>query len=319
MAAGSGYKNNFTGTDGSPIYADLFSNEYNALEIAFNKDTGHTHDGSPENGAFISLLSDYQNKNTIEIIGGTNNEIILSSNFNGTMTPQLRLVHGTLTPMIPDLSLGDYQSRFEDLHVSGRGTFGILEVGYTNPNANPPETVEAPITGIFKTPDLIENSDEALATQKAIKTYVDTSVANSIGIFNQSYFVPSATDQASTGGLLPYISIDVFNLKAGDKVHIFGTITAEGTAAQSSPAGAMYCNITKDGTPLIGASRDFVIFSTTNTTDTTSGSASLAFRNDITVDGDYTFAIALREWGLALSTGKATNGTLLVLVEPGTV
>lgn len=61
--ATNGYIRQSNFTDGDVIDDSLFNNEYNQLAIAFDKDSGHTHDGSEGQGAAIPFL--------LETISGT--------------------------------------------------------------------------------------------------------------------------------------------------------------------------------------------------------------------------------------------------------
>ena len=42
--------------NGQPIDADLFNNEYNAIESAMHASTGHNHDGTTGGGATINKI-----------------------------------------------------------------------------------------------------------------------------------------------------------------------------------------------------------------------------------------------------------------------
>jgi len=46
--------------NGNPIDADLFNDEYDAIESAFNASTGHTHDGTAGGGAPIESIGPSQ-------------------------------------------------------------------------------------------------------------------------------------------------------------------------------------------------------------------------------------------------------------------
>ena len=46
--------------NGNPIDADIFNDEYDAIEGAFNASTGHTHDGSAGGGAPIESIGPSQ-------------------------------------------------------------------------------------------------------------------------------------------------------------------------------------------------------------------------------------------------------------------
>ena len=53
--------------NGQPIDADLFNNEYNAIETAMHASTGHNHDGTAGGGATINKLG---SSNELEVESG---------------------------------------------------------------------------------------------------------------------------------------------------------------------------------------------------------------------------------------------------------
>ena len=47
-------------SNGNVIDADDLDNEFNAIDAAFNNTTGHTHDGTAENGSPITVIGPVQ-------------------------------------------------------------------------------------------------------------------------------------------------------------------------------------------------------------------------------------------------------------------
>jgi len=79
--------------NGNVIDADDFDNEFNAIDAAFNNATGHTHDGTAENGAPITVLGPVQ-------------DVIVTT---AVMRPKTTNV----------LSLGTDAVRYKDLFLEG--------------------------------------------------------------------------------------------------------------------------------------------------------------------------------------------------------
>ena len=53
-----GYTRQESFVDGDIVEAGDFENEFNQLAVAFDKDDGHAHDGSDDNGSFIPLIKE---------------------------------------------------------------------------------------------------------------------------------------------------------------------------------------------------------------------------------------------------------------------
>ena len=119
-----GYSKVSSYNTGDVISASLFNNDFNKLEKAFTYsstdpvNTGHTHDGSAENGAAIAKIGDIDFNNKIEI-DGTNNLIKIFIEVGGdTSTEILNVSADGLIPVAAGASLGTVSSPFITANIT---------------------------------------------------------------------------------------------------------------------------------------------------------------------------------------------------------
>ena len=151
-------------TDGSVIEATHFNNEFNQLEAAFASSTGHSHDGTTAEGAYVPLIADSDALNKI-LVDTSNNRFGVFTEVGGVATEQFRFQDGAIVPVTDnDIDLGTASLEFKDGYFDG--------VLYTDSLALPTTT----ITDILDEDNMASNSATALATQQSIKAYVDAQV-----------------------------------------------------------------------------------------------------------------------------------------------
>jgi len=151
-------------TDGSVIEATHFNNEFNQLEAAFAASTGHSHDGTTAEGAYVPLIADSDALNKI-LVDTSNNRFGVFTEVGGVATEQFRFQDGAIVPVTDnDIDLGTASLEFKDGYFDG--------VLYTDSLALPTTT----ITDILDEDNMASDSATALATQQSIKAYVDSQV-----------------------------------------------------------------------------------------------------------------------------------------------
>ena len=151
-------------TDGSVIEATHFNNEFNQLEAAFAASTGHSHDGTTAEGAYVPLIADSDALNKI-LVDTSNNRFGVFAEVGGVATEQFRFQDGAIVPVTDnDIDLGTASLEFKDGYFDG--------VLYTDSLALPTTT----ITDILDEDNMASDSATALATQQSIKAYVDAQV-----------------------------------------------------------------------------------------------------------------------------------------------
>ena len=106
--------------NGNVIDADDLDNEFNAIEAAFNASTGHTHDGTSEEGA------------PIEVIGPSQDIVATASVLRPKTTNTVDLGTSVLkykdAYLAGDLSLGDAATIGGALSVTGTSTLATVSV-----------------------------------------------------------------------------------------------------------------------------------------------------------------------------------------------
>ncbi len=119
--------------------------EYNAIRDAFAQATGHKHDGTSAEGAYVPLISDPTNTNKV-VVDSTNNRISFYTEVSGVAVEQLRIQDGAIVPVTDDdIDLGATGAEFKDLYINGigyidsvvitGGTIDITVIGGTTPAA----------------------------------------------------------------------------------------------------------------------------------------------------------------------------------------
>lgn len=120
--------------NGNPIDADLFNNEYNAIESSMNASSGHNHDGTTGGGATINKVgpSNELEVDSSAIFPKVNNLVDNGKTglrwkdgyFAGNLTTDdLSLSGEVKTNLIPDTDdtrdLGSSSKKWKDIHISG--------------------------------------------------------------------------------------------------------------------------------------------------------------------------------------------------------
>jgi len=140
----TGFTRTFAKVTDDVILAEDFNDEFQALEDAFSNTTGHVHDGSVANGAYVPLISDADNSNAIQI-DSTNNEIEFYTEVATVKTAQMVLQDGKLLPAVDnDIDLGSASFEFKDLYIDGTANIDTLLVdSFTSTGIDDNSTAEA--------------------------------------------------------------------------------------------------------------------------------------------------------------------------------
>ena len=80
--------------------------EFNAIRDAFAASTGHKHDGTSTEGAYVPLIADLDGINKV-VVDTANNRINIFVEVGGTSVEQLRIQDGKIVPVTDnDVDLG---------------------------------------------------------------------------------------------------------------------------------------------------------------------------------------------------------------------
>jgi len=154
-----------TYTSGDTILAAHTNDEFNTILASFDATTGHSHDGSAGEGAFVPLIADSDSNNKLSV-DSVNNRFGLFVEVTGSPVEQLRFQDGAIVPVTTnDIDLGTSSLEFKDAYFDGVVTVDSLALPTTT------------ITDILDEDTMSSDSDTALATQQSIKAYVDNQVA----------------------------------------------------------------------------------------------------------------------------------------------
>ena len=123
----TGYTRSYNKSTGNTIEASDFNSEFQAIDDAFDASSGHTHDGTSGNGAYVPKIYDSAGKDGIET-DGVSHEIDFNINVSGTKTRQIYLADGVLAPNTDsDIDLGTATERFATIYADAidAGTVGV--------------------------------------------------------------------------------------------------------------------------------------------------------------------------------------------------
>jgi hypothetical protein len=110
------------------IKAGPLNAEFDQILAAFNQATGHTHDGSSAEGAYVPLISDTSAFNKV-VIDEANNRISFYNDVSSAAVEQIRLEDGVLKPVTDnDIDLGASGLEFKNLYVDGVGYIDTIEI-----------------------------------------------------------------------------------------------------------------------------------------------------------------------------------------------
>ena len=153
-----------TYTSGDTILAAHTNDEFNTVLAAFDATTGHKHDGTAGEGAYVPLIADSDANNKL-VSDSVNNRFGLFVEVTGSAVEQIRFQDGAIVPVTDnDIDFGTSSLEFKDLYIDG--------VAYVDSISMPTTTV----TDILDEDTMSSDSATALATQQSIKAYVDSQV-----------------------------------------------------------------------------------------------------------------------------------------------
>ena len=155
----------YTYTSGDTILAAHTNDEFNTILAAFDSTSGHKHDGTSGEGAYVPLIADSDANNKLSV-DSVNNRLGLFVEVTGSPVEQFRFQDGAIVPVTDnDIDLGTSSLEFKDLYIDG--------VAYIDSLSMPTTTV----TDILDEDTMSSDSATALATQQSIKAYVDAQIA----------------------------------------------------------------------------------------------------------------------------------------------
>jgi hypothetical protein len=289
----------------APVNAEL-----NALRDAFAASTGHKHDGTSAEGAFVPILADLDGNNKV-VVDTANNRISVFVEVGGSPVEQLRIQDGVIVPVTDDdIDLGTSSLEFKNLYIDGIAKIDTLTV---DENATVAGTLG--VTGATTlntitsnvTPTTDDTYDLGTVTNEWRNLYVD----GTANIDSLAADTAAVSGNATVGGTMGITgTTSVSNINASGNLGVTGTATLatvdinagaiDGTTiGASSAAAGTFTAVTASGTATLatvdinaGAIDGTIIGASSAaagsfTTVTTSGQATLATAdiNGGTIDG----------------------------------
>ena len=245
------------------VRATPLNDEFNTLRDAFVVATGHKHDGTATEGAYIPLISDTNARNKV-VVDSTNNRISLFVNVSSAAVEQLRLIDGALLPVTDnDIDLGSSSFEFKDLFIDGTanidslvadtaaisgGTINSAVIGGTTPAAGTFTTISATVSATIPSAAISGgtiNNTVIGATTPAAGTFTNLTV-------NTAATIASAAISAGTingvviGGTSPQaVTGTTITANTGFVGALTGNVTGNVTASSGT---STFNNATVNGT-----------------------------------------------------------------------
>jgi len=152
-------------TTGDTIEAAHSNDEFDVVLAAFNATTGHKHDGTAGEGAYVPLIADSDANNKL-VADAANNRFGLFVEVTGSPVEQIRFQDGAIVPVTDnDIDLGTASLEFKNAYFDGTVNVDGLVIG-----------ASTAITDIDTDLTSVSASDDTLASAKAIKAYIDSQV-----------------------------------------------------------------------------------------------------------------------------------------------
>ena len=100
------------------VRANPLNVEYNALRDAFSASSGHKHDGTAAEGAYVPLIADSDALNKV-VIDTANNRVGVFVQVSNAAVEQIRIQDGAIVPVTDsDIDLGTSSLEFKDLYLT---------------------------------------------------------------------------------------------------------------------------------------------------------------------------------------------------------
>ena len=273
--------------------------EFNALRDAFAIGTGHKHDGTTGEGAYVPLIADLDGNNKV-VVDTANNRISVFVEVSGAPVEQLRIQDGVIVPVTDnDIDLGTSTLEFKNLFIDGIAKIDTLTVDEDATIAGTLDVTGATTLNTISSnlaPTTDDTYDLGTVTNEWRNLYVD----GTANIDNLLADAAAVSGNATVGGTLGVTGTTaVSNINASGNLGVVGSATIatvdinagaiDGTAIGASSASTgVFTNLTSTGTSthatvdINGGAIDGTVIGATSaaagsfTTITTSGQATLA-------------------------------------------
>ena len=250
--------------------------EFNALRDAFAFATGHKHDGSSTEGAYIPLIADTDGNNNVSINTGQN-RIEFAVEVSSSAVDQLYVQDGVILPVLNnDIDLGSPTYQFKNLYLDGvanidslvadtadinGGTIDSAIIGATTPAASNFTTITSTGQGTFPTVNIdggtIDGTTIGATSASTITGTTITATTQFTGAV-----VGNVTGNV-TGNLTGNVTGDVTgdltgNVTAATGTSSFNDVTINGTLNMNGSTAATITNLTDPTNAQDAATKNYV-------------------------------------------------------------
>ena len=126
------------------VRATPLNNEFNALRDALAATTGHKHDGTAAEGAFVPVIADIDAKNKVSV-DTSNNRVGVFVEVSAAPVEQVRFQDGAVVPVTDDdIDLGSSGAQFKDLYIDGTANIDSLVADTADINGG---TIDGTVVG----------------------------------------------------------------------------------------------------------------------------------------------------------------------------
>ena len=258
---------------GEVVKAAPLNAEYNALRDAFAFATGHTHDGSSSEGAFVPLIADTDGKNKV-VVDTANNRVGIFTEVGGVAVEQIRIQDGAIVPVTDDdIDLGASGAEFKNLWIDGTanidalvsaavtltgGTINGTIIGGTTPAAGTFTTATAtsfvgPLTGNVTggvTGNVVGNLTGNVTSSSGLSTFNNVTVNGTLTADVTGDVTGDITGDVTgdlTGNVTGNLTGDVYASNGTSKILENGTNGSDASFT-GSVTGNVTGNVTSTGT-----------------------------------------------------------------------
>ena len=202
--------------------------EFNNIRDAFTFASGHRHNGSGTEGAYIPLISDTDSNNRV-VVDTANNRISVFVEVAGTPVEQLRIQDGVLVPVTTnDIDLGTSSLEFKNLFIDGIAKIDTLTI---DENATVAGTLNVTGLSTLASVDINAGSiDGAVIGAASPQAVTGTNVTATTGIFgtltgNVSGNLTGNSVGTHTGAVIGNVTGDITSIGTG----VFANVTISGS------------------------------------------------------------------------------------------
>jgi hypothetical protein len=250
----------------SPINA-----EFNAIRDAFLLVTGHRHDGSTGEGAYVPLIADSDARNKV-VIDTVNNRVSFFVEVSGSAVEQVRVQDGAIVPITDnDIDLGTSSLEFKNVYIDGIGYIDTLEV---HENATVAGTLNVTGLSTLATADINGGTiDGAVIGGSTAQAITGTNITATTGLFgtltgNVTGNLTGNSAGTHTGAVIGDVT---GNVTASSGSSSFNDVTINGSLNMNSGSAGTVTGLSAPVNGTDAATKTYVDTSISNLIDTAPG------------------------------------------------